>query len=84
MMKKFKPSIMSNSGIVSKTVEDLSSDLQLIRKEQYKALRILLLNLYYDGELLVPRAKQSFGGTRYNPNKLGPSSLRTVLDKLNE
>ncbi len=83
-MKKFKPSIMSNSGIVSKTVEDLSSDLQLIRKEQYKALRILLLNLYYDGELLVPRAKQSFGGTRYNPNKLGPSSLRTVLDKLNE
>ena len=58
-MKKFNPAITSKSQIVSDTVEHLSLDFSLKRKEQFNALAILLLNLYYDNELLVPRAKCS-------------------------
>jgi len=81
-MRKFDINKSSTSEIVSKTVAALSPILNLKRKEQYNALRLLLLNLYYDDEIIIERAKKSYGSNRYNPSSIGYSSIITVLDNL--
>ncbi|MDC3316130.1 hypothetical protein OAV81_05230 [Candidatus Thioglobus sp.] len=58
----------------------------LIRKEQRSTLKVVLFNLFWSQRtpLLTPRASSTFGAKRYNPNRIGCKSLRTVLDKLEE
>lgn len=58
----------------------------LTRKEQRATLKVVLFNLFWSQctPLLTPRASKTFGAKRYNPNRIGCKSLRTVLDKLEE
>lgn len=74
----------SQSPNVLDTLECLYVDLELKRKEQKNALKLVLFNLFfYDYPLLItPRARKPLGPKRYNPLGVSYGSLTTVLDKL--
>ena len=76
----------SDSPRVNETIRKVSKELGLVRKEQYNALKILLLNFFWfnNQELIVPRARQKLAPARYNPSGVSYSALRTVLDRLTE
>ena len=69
-------------------LEELSSqlgkDLGMRQKSQFKALKLLLCNLFIQGQrkVMVSRKKQSLGGKRYNPLAIGYSSIISSLDAL--
>lgn len=83
-MKKFNTNLTSDSPAVNVAIEALKRELQLSRKEQYAALKLILLNLYKYGEILIPRAKRGFGAARYNPHNVGYAAVNTVLNKLHK
>ena len=68
------------------SIVNLGQIIGLKRKEQRTALKVVLFNLFWcqGSSLLTPRASATFGAKRYNPNRIGCKSLRTVLDKLEE
>ncbi|WP_144417903.1 hypothetical protein [Candidatus Pseudothioglobus singularis] len=69
-------------------LEELSSqlgkDLGMRQKSQFKALKLLLCNLFIQGQrkVMVSRKKQPLGGKRYNPLGIGYSSIISSLDAL--
>ena len=68
------------------SISNLGQIIGLKRKEQRTALKVVLFNLFWSqgSSLLTPRASATYGAKRYNPNRIGCKSLRTVLDKLEE
>ena len=60
----------------------LGKDIGLHDKIQRKGLRLLLCNMYIQGQrqVMVSRRKQSLGGKRYNPLSIG---YRTIISSLN-
>ncbi|MCO4755492.1 MAG: hypothetical protein KC478_13505 [Bacteriovoracaceae bacterium] len=84
-MKKLDITLSCNQpDLLSEITHDFGKSIGLKRKEQFTTLGVLLLNLKSSEKVLVPRAKNSLGDSRYNPYKIGPSSLRTALDRLEE
>jgi len=71
---------------INNSIIELYKELGLNRKKQETALKVVLFSLFfsYGEKVAVPRAKKALAPTRYNPNNIGYSALRTVLDKLNE
>ena len=69
-------------------LEELSSqlgkDLGMRQKSQFKALKLLLCNLFIQGQrkVMVSRKKQPLGGRRYNPFGIGYSSIISSLNAL--
>ena len=66
------------------TVQAIGQNVGLKRKEQYRALRCLLANLYiHRGRSIgVPRSRNTMLPARYNPLRVGAASLVTALDGL--
>jgi len=62
----------------------LGLDIGLRDKRQIKGLRLLLCNMYSQGQkqVMVSRRKQSLGGKRYNPLGVGYRSIISSLDAL--
>ncbi|HIC27613.1 MAG TPA: hypothetical protein EYO81_05035 [Gammaproteobacteria bacterium] len=60
----------------------LGKDIGLHDKNQRKGLRLLLCNMYIQGQrqVMVSRRKQSLGGKKYNPLGIG---YRTIISSLN-
>lgn len=71
---------------INDSIVELGKELGLNRKKQITALRAVLFSLFfaYGEKMAVPRAKRALAPTRYNPNNVGYSALRTVLDRLGE
>lgn len=81
-MTKFNINLTSDSAAVNIAIEALKKELQLCRKEQYAALKLILLNLYMYEVILISRAKKALGAVRYNPFNVGYAAINTVLNKL--
>jgi hypothetical protein len=62
----------------------LGKEIGLRDKNQMKGLRLLLCNLYTQGQrqVMVSRRKQSLGGKRYNPLGIGYKTILSSLNKL--
>jgi hypothetical protein len=63
---------------------ELGKDIGLRDKSQMKGLRLLLCNLYIQGQrqIMVSRRKESLGGKRYNPLGVGYRIILSSLDAL--
>jgi len=64
--------------------EKLGKDIGLRDKRQISGLRLLLCNMYIQGQrqVMVSRRKLSLGGKRYNPLGVGYRSIISSLDAL--
>jgi len=62
----------------------LGKDIDLRDKRQIKGLRLLLCNMYIQGQrqVMVSRRKQSLGGKKYNPLGIGYREIISSLDAL--
>ena len=63
---------------------ELGKDIGLHDKSQIKGVRLLLCNLYIQGQrqIMVSRRKESLGGKRYNPLDVGYKMVISSLDAL--
>ena len=84
--KKLDLYLSNSDKQILNSIAILGQIIGLIRKEQRATLKVVLFNLFWSQStpLLTPRASTTFGAKRYNPNRIGCKSLRTVLDKLEE
>ena len=73
-----------NMPHLEELTERLGKDLGMRQGTQFKALRLLLCNMYNQGQrrVMVARTKQSLGGKRYNPLGIGYRSIIASLDAL--
>ena len=73
-----------NMPHLEELTEQLGKDLGMRQGTQFKALRLLLCNMYIQGQrqVMVSRKKQPLGGIRYNPLGIGYSSIISSLDAL--
>ena len=73
-----------NMPHLEELTERLGKDLGMRQGTQFKALRLLLCNMYNQGQrrVMVSRTKQSLGGKRYNPLGIGYRSIIASLDAL--
>ena len=73
-----------NMPHLEELTEQLGKDLGMRQKSQFKALKLLLCNLFIQGQrqIMVSRKKQPLGGKRYNPLVIGYSSIISSLDAL--
>ena len=71
------------SEVVEETVQKLGDELGL-RKESKKALKVLLLNLYFSDadRILISRTKNTKISKYMNPLGIGQKAMITALDKL--
>lgn len=83
-MKKFNIHLVSNSPALSEGVDALKTELKITSTKQHNAIELILLNLYEYEEIMISRARKSYGETRYNPRNAGYGSIITVLDALVE
>jgi len=62
----------------------LGKDIGLRDKRQIKGLRLLLCNMYIQGQrqVMVSRRKETLGGKRYNPLGIGYRAIISSLDAL--
>jgi len=67
-------------------IAQLGKDIGLRDKRQIKGLRLLLCNLYIQGDrqIFVSRRKQSLGTKKYNPLDIGYRSIISSVDALDE
>ena len=73
-----------NMPHLEELINQLGKDLGMRQGTQFKALRLLLCNMYNQGQrrVMVARTKQSLGGKRYNPLGIGYRSIIASLDAL--
>ena len=73
-----------NMPHLEELTHQLGIDIGLRDKRQIKGLRLLLCNMYTQGQrqVMVSRRKQSLGGKRYNPLGVGYRSIISSLDAL--
>jgi len=73
-----------NMPHLERLTHQLGVDIGLRDKRQIKGLRLLLCNMYMQGQrqIMVPRRKRSLGGKRYNPLGVGYRTIISSLDAL--
>ena len=73
-----------NNPILEDFCVKLGKDIGLRDKRQFKTLILLLCNLYINGnkKVMISRKNTPSLGRKYNPFKIGASSIRRVLDAL--
>ena len=73
-----------NMPHLEELTEQLGKELGMRQGTQFKALRLLLCNMYIQGQrqVMVARTKHSLGGKRYNPLSIGYRSIIASLDAL--
>ena len=83
-MPKLNLFLSSDNAHISSSIESLRKDLGLVRKEQTKALKLLLCNLCINANqsIRVSRSRNSLGTKRGNPLAIGFDAFRTALDAL--
>ena len=83
-MPKLNLFLSSENAHISSSTESLRKDLGLVRKEQTKALKLLLCNLYIESNqsILVSRKRGAISTKRGNPQGVGARSIATALDAL--
>jgi len=87
-IEEFPHSFDLTLGLNSPYLEDfcikLGKDIGLRDKRQFKTLMSLLCNLYISDsdEVMVSRKNTPSLGRKYNPFNIGPSSIRSALDAL--
>ncbi len=83
-MPKLNLFLSSNNADIAHSCEHLRKDIGLIRKEQTKALKLLLCNLYIhpNQSIRVSRSRNSLGTKRGNPLGVGFDAFRKALDTL--
>ena len=76
--------LSSNNDHIDHSCELLRKDIGLVRKEQTKALKLLLCNLkiHTNKEIFAPRRKNAISTRRGNPLVIGARSLNSSLDAL--
>lgn len=72
------------SEVVDEIVHNLGSEIGLIRIEQRRALKMILLNLYFkqNRKIGVSQSHRMKLPTYMNPRRIGQKSIRTVIDGL--
>jgi len=75
-----------NMPRLEELIAQLGKDIGLRDKRQIKGLRLLLCNLYIQGDrqIFVSRRKQSLGTKKYNPLDIGYRSIISSVDALDE
>ena len=83
-MPKLNLFLSSENAHISSSTESLRKDLGLVRKEQTKALKLLLCNLCINANqsIRVSRKRDAISTKRGNPLRVGPDSLRSALNTL--
>ena len=83
-MPKLNLFLNSNNSHISDSCELLRKEIALIRKEQTKALKLLLCNLciHTNQSIRVSRSRNSLGTKRGNPLSVGFDAFRKALDTL--
>jgi len=83
-MPKLNLFLNSNNSHISDSCELLRKEIALIRKEQTKALKLLLCNLciHPNQSIRVSRSRNSLGTKRSNPLGIGFDAFRKALDTL--
>ena len=83
-MPKLNLFLSSDNTHISSSIESLRKDLGLVRKEQTKALKLLLCNLCINANqsIRVSRKRDAISTKRGNPLRVGPDSLRSALNAL--
>jgi hypothetical protein len=78
--------LSSNNDHIDHSCELLRKDIGLVRKEQTKALKLLLCNLkiHTNKEIFAPRRKNAISTRRGNPLVIGARSLNSSLDALHK
>jgi len=78
--------LSSNNDHIDHSCELLRKDIGLVRKEQTKALKLLLCNLntHTNKEIFAPRRKNAISTRRGNPLAIGARSLNSSLDALHK
>ena len=73
-----------NMPHIEELTNQLGKALGMRQDTQFKGLRLLLCNLFIQGQrqVMVSRKKQPIGGKRYNPLGIGYSSIISSLDAL--
>ena len=84
-MPKLNLFLSSNNSHISDSCELLRKDIGLIRKEQTKALKLLLCNLciHPNQSIRVSRRREGITSKRGNPLSVGSRSIISSLDALN-
>jgi len=85
-MPKLNLFLSSNNDHIDHSCELLRKDIGLVRKEQTKALKLLLCNLkiHTNKEIFTPRRKNAISTRRGNPLAIGARSLNSSLDALHK
>ena len=85
-MPKLNLFLSSNNDHIDHSCELLRKDIGLVRKEQTKALKLLLCNLkiHTNKEIFAPRRKNAISTRRGNPLAIGARSLNSSLDALHK
>jgi len=75
-----------NMPHIEELTNQLGKALGMRQDTQFKALRLLLCNMFIQGQrqVMVSRRKQSLGGKRYNPLGIGYRSIISSLDALKD
>jgi hypothetical protein len=83
-MPKLNLFLSSDNAHISDSCELLRKDIGLIRKEQTRALKLLLCNLciHTNQSIRVSRSRNSLGTKRGNPLSVGFDAFRKALDTL--
>ena len=78
--------LSSNNDHIDHSCELLRKHIGLVRKEQTKALKLLLCNLkiHTNKEIFAPRRKNAISTRRGNPLVIGARSLNSSLDALHK
>ena len=84
-MPKLNLFLSSNNSHISDSCELLRKEIALIRKEQTKALKLLLCNLciHPNQSIRVSRRREGITSKRGNPLSVGSRSIISSLDALN-
>ena len=83
-MPKLNLFLSSDNAHISSSIESLRKEIGLVRKEQTKALKLLLCNLCINANQLirVSRKRDAISTKKGNPLRIGPDSLRSALNAL--